>query len=120
MRCWPTSKALSVLNMAHAGQFDRRSTASFRSCAERIDERSSIGRVITHQQRSLRSSAPNLAETGGFICDLDAAFRAHASLHPACAAGVSRLAAESGSDACCGLFASRSSFPMWPSRFVRR
>jgi hypothetical protein len=25
-----------VLNMAHAGQFDRRSTASFCSCAERI------------------------------------------------------------------------------------
>jgi hypothetical protein len=32
------------LNMAHAGQFDRRSTASFRSRAERMRLRCTVGR----------------------------------------------------------------------------
>jgi hypothetical membrane protein len=36
--------------MAHAGQFDRRSTASFRSCAERIVLRSSIVWCSRHSQ----------------------------------------------------------------------
>jgi hypothetical protein len=36
--------------MAHAGQFDRRSTASFRSCAERIGLRSSIVWRSRHSQ----------------------------------------------------------------------
>jgi hypothetical protein len=47
MRCWPTSRRSSILNMAHAGQFDRKSTASFRSRAERTRLRSTVGRPAT-------------------------------------------------------------------------
>jgi hypothetical protein len=35
MRYWPTFKAFIVLNMAHARQFDRKSTAALRSCTAR-------------------------------------------------------------------------------------
>jgi hypothetical protein len=48
----------SVLNMAYAGQFDRRSTASFRSCAERIVLRSSVVWRSRHSQVMPTSLSP--------------------------------------------------------------
>jgi hypothetical protein len=50
MRYWPTSKAVIRIGHGHAGQFDRKSTPSFRSCAERIRLRCAVGRPFNGQE----------------------------------------------------------------------